>query len=155
MNEKIGKNQKMKQSIDEKVKESKLKKFIKNLDVLIPFKGFYERFVNKDSNWSQEKIFDQSMTSAVLIGLYLSAATLIHPNPLKWSKIIKENHLKADSIQIESRMKKEAFPSQLYRQIAGSDGVMDSAEFMKFYKKADSTHAMNYSRMKEIFNEDK
>lgn len=125
----------MKQSIDKNVNESKLKKIVKNLDVLIPFKGMYERFINEDSGWSAMKIYVQSMFSAGLTGIYISAAILIHPNPLKWSKTIEENHLKADSIRKEYYIKKEAFLSQLYQQIAGSDGIMDSTEFMKFTTK--------------------
>ena len=142
-------------NIEEKTSEGKLKKFVKNLDVLVPFKGIYERFIKKDSSWSVRKTFDQTAISALLTGAYLSMAGSIGPNPFNWSKIIEDNHARQDSIRNEYQIKKQAFPSNLYQEIAGDAGVIDSQEFADFYSKADSVGGICYPKLSEFYNKKK
>jgi len=63
----------------------------------------------------------------------------------------EDNHARRGIVK-KYKARKQAFPSKLYQQVAGEDGVIDSLEFKNFYEKVDNIARTNYPRLSEFYN---
>mgnify|MGYP001564910924 CR=1 FL=1 len=129
--------------------ESKLKKFVKNLDVLVPMKSI---FINPEK-WSfRKKCINGLCTLALIFGYLPLSVGYEEANPLKIPSAIKEDWARQKILQNEYQIQKEFFPSKLYQKVAGEDGVIDAQEFKNFYAKADSIGGISYRNLSKSYN---
>ncbi|MFB5638575.1 MAG: hypothetical protein ACE5RF_09230 [Nitrosarchaeum sp.] len=126
----------------------------KNFDwkALVPFVGM------KGRSWSNSEVLlsvASSIVAQVTIPFYAAFAIGYGPNPGKWAEGIHADAIRRDSVENVSQMQKEEFPSYLYQEISGEDGVIDSTEFANFYKKADSVNGIYYPKLSEFYSREK